>query len=81
MPEWLRLRSIKVVSNDRQMRWRFTRDDQTIELTLSADRRTQYETVVRWPNGRQEAQRFESRRVAASPGQLATAVAHEQFLV
>jgi hypothetical protein len=58
MANWLLPRSIKLLSKDRQIRWLFSREDQQIELTIYADRPSHFGTVVRWPNGRQDAERF-----------------------
>jgi hypothetical protein len=42
----------------RSLRWLFRRDDQRVEIATGRDSGRHYAADIRWPNGRQERQRF-----------------------
>ena len=45
-------------STDPALRWLFTRDEQRVEIAARRGGRRCYRADIRWPNGRQETQRF-----------------------
>jgi hypothetical protein len=58
LTEALLLHDVGPVGENGVLRWRFTRDVQTVELAIHGDMPDYYLIEIRWPNGRRDVSRF-----------------------